>query len=374
MKLKIFYGFLKLYSPRTLRIYFKRIKSLNRKNVPGKGAIIFAPNHQNAFMDAVIIGATTPRGPWFLTRASVFKTAMARYWLNALKMLPIYRFRDGLNQVKKNEEIIEGCMKLLSNKESLLIFPEGNHDLKWQLRILQKGITRIAFSTESENNFQLGLKIVPVGLQYEDLTKFRSDVLVNYGEPILMKDFQEIFEKDPLQAYNQFLGELSKRIKRLIVHIDKSLDHDRVKEIIQSSPDRPKELLKRFNHDKKLIEQIEKNDYPEIIKNRSKKRTKFWSIICKIIGFPFFLYGYLNHLPFVLIMKNILKKIKDPNFLASFKYALGIFLVPIGYILQVFIIHLIFHNPLITGIYLVSLPLSGLIAHNYFSHYFKEER
>jgi len=374
MKLKIFYGFLKIYAPPTLRLYFKRIRIFNRKNVPNKGAIIFAPNHQNAFMDAIIIGATTSRGPWFLTRASVFKTAIARYWLHALKMLPIYRFRDGLNQVKKNDEIIEGCIKLLSNEESLLIFPEGNHDLEWRLRPLQKGIARISFATESENNFQLGLKIVPVGLQYEDLTKFRSEVFVNYGEPILIKDFEEAFHKDPALAYDQLLSELSERMKRLIVHIDKNMDHDRVKKIIQSSPKRPGRLLKRYNHDIKLVEEIQKNGYPEIIEKEQKIGAKVWDFICKIIGFPFFLYGFINHLPFILILRSILKKIEDPNFLASFKFTLGIFLVPMGYILQVVIVHLVFHNPLITWLYLVSLPISGLIAHCYSNHFIKEER
>jgi len=373
MSIKILSGFLKNYVPLYFRLYFKRFKVLQRRNVPHKGPVIFAPNHQNAFIDAVLVAASTPRSPWFLTRASVFKHPVARYWLNALKMIPIYRFRDGLNNVKKNDEVIENCIQLLRDKKSLLIFPEGNHDMRWHLRPLQKGIARIAFAAESANNFQLDLKIIPVGIQYENHTRIRSDVLLNYGRPLSIADYKDIHEMDPMQATDKLLNDLGFRMQKLIVDINKELDHDEVKKIIQAAPERPKKLSERLIHDRKIIEQYQVSGIKSGPIAKESTKRNFSSIFLKIMGFPVFLYGFINHLIFILISKWIINKlVGDTHFMASVKIVLVMFLAPLLYILQCLLVQWIFGDLLVTLIYLISLPVTGLLSYHYYATFIRQ--
>ena len=125
MTIRPIYYFLKLYVPLSFRFYFRKIRIKGRENVPSQGPVIFAPNHQNAFFDALVIGAETSLNPWFLTRASIFGSSFVRALLTSMGMLPIYRIRDGLTNVRKNDAVIEKCSALLRKKHSLLIFPAG---------------------------------------------------------------------------------------------------------------------------------------------------------------------------------------------------------------------------------------------------------
>ena len=181
------YRFMKNYCTVVLWFYFRKWQIRNAAIVPS-GPVIFVSNHQNAFLDAIILGCSSHRNPWFLTRANVFQKELVKKIFNTFKMTPVYRFRDGFSTLRKNDEVIENCVQLLSKGEAILIFGEGNHDEHWRLRSLQKGFARIAIAAEEKNNWSLGVKIVPVGIQYDSHSKFRSRVLVSFGEAILVKE------------------------------------------------------------------------------------------------------------------------------------------------------------------------------------------
>ncbi len=73
--------------------------------------------------------------------------------------------------------------------------PEGNHSRYRRLRTLKKGISRIVFLAEETNNFKLNIKIIPVGIDYSNYINFRSRLFINYGEPINVSDFYDIYIK-----------------------------------------------------------------------------------------------------------------------------------------------------------------------------------
>ena len=76
-------------------------------NVPKKGPVIFAVNHQNSFLDALLVTTTTPRNPYYLARGDVFGISWISYLLNFINIMPIYRSRDGIKNIRKNEAIID---------------------------------------------------------------------------------------------------------------------------------------------------------------------------------------------------------------------------------------------------------------------------
>ena len=87
--------FVRAYIRLGLFFYFKKIKVVNVDKVPKKGAVLFLANHQNALLDALLIATRSGRFSYFLTRASVFQNALISSILKSLLMLPVYRIRDG---------------------------------------------------------------------------------------------------------------------------------------------------------------------------------------------------------------------------------------------------------------------------------------
>src|SRR6187455_2772390 len=132
----LFYSTLKTISTISLKFYFRKWQVKGREHIP-TGPVIFVPNHQNAFLDAVIAACSSKKNPWFLTRANVFDKPAAAWILNKLQMLPIYRFRDGFATLKKNEQVLDDIVGMLNRGNSILIFAEGNHDDQYSLRPLQ---------------------------------------------------------------------------------------------------------------------------------------------------------------------------------------------------------------------------------------------
>ncbi len=348
----LFYKSLKKYTSAALWFYFKKWQVRFVAPVPD-GPVIFVANHQNAFLDAVILGCSTHRDPWFLTRANVFQKDLVKKILNALKMTPVYRFRDGFSTLRKNDEVIDNCVKLLKQKEAILIFGEGNHDEHWRLRPLQKGFARIALKAEEENNWNLNVKIVPVGLQYDDHKKFRSRVLITFGEPISVKNLLPA-NLNSLQQIELLVTKISEAIKPLMLHIDQP-DYEKKAAYFLENRIVKNDLAEQLASDQQIVANTPSlQPETKVFKEHADKSTPWWN--------PFFVYQFINHLfPWAIIRWVITTKVKDPQFIGSIKFALGMVVVPVFYILQTTLCYSITNSWTISGAYFLSLPLSVLL-------------
>jgi 1-acyl-sn-glycerol-3-phosphate acyltransferase len=332
-------------------LYYKRFQVTNKQLVPKKGPVIFAVNHQNAFMDAMVVAVTSVRRPWFLTRASIFKTAVARFWLGSLKMMPIYRIRDGIGQVKRNDKAIRRCRELLIRGQAILIFPEGDHNHKWTLRPLQKGLARIAFST-MEADPQCELKIVPVGLQYENYRIMGSELLVNFGEPVPMANYLEAYKRDPLKATEQLMADVRARILELMVHIPVDKEYNvRKKRLLERK--RETDLTLRLKNDKAML-------VGQPVDSSSQHKTESKHFLLKILGFPLYLYCFIHHWLSILTIRYIMKRfIRDHHWESSIRFASMIIITPLFYLLQSVLFILLTKDWVWLLAYVISLPLSA---------------
>ncbi len=346
---KIIYHSLKQYCKTALQFYFSNWQVHELVPIP-RGPVIFVSNHQNAFLDAILISCSGNRDPWFLTRANVFNNPLAKKFLTMLQMSPVYRFRDGFSTLRKNDEVIENCVQLLSQQNCILIFGEGNHNDQWFLRPLQKGFARIAVAAEERNNWQLNVKIMPVGIQYESHTDFRSRVLVTFGNPITVREHchSGLSYQDNLDI---LIKKTSEGIKPLMLHIDPE-HYDEALHFWQSHRQIKKNLIEQLKVDQQII-----SEFPAPNKELRKKETLYhqaWSN-------PIRLYENINHCFPRLILRWVLKnKVKDPQFIGPLKYALGMFLVPIFYFIQTGICFAISDSWPITLGYFISLPVTVL--------------
>ena len=110
------------------KIFYRKVELINTENIPEKGHLIFTPNHQNALMDALALIFTVDRRFVFMARSDIFKKPFIALILYTLKILPIYRIRDGYDSLKKNKEIFQKTVDVLSSDEATLVMlPEGNH-------------------------------------------------------------------------------------------------------------------------------------------------------------------------------------------------------------------------------------------------------
>jgi 1-acyl-sn-glycerol-3-phosphate acyltransferase len=394
------YAFLKHYVNFSFRSYFKSLTVRGKENIPKDSPVIFAPNHQNALMDALAILYTTNDQPVFLARSDIFKKGLISKILTFLKILPIYRIRDGYGNLKLNDFIIKKIHDILSKNHYLVIFPEGNHGDKRMLRSLKKGISRIAFQSEEEYGYDLGIKIVPVGLEYSNYYNFREELFVNFGKPIDLSEFFDMYKESPSKAHLALLRELSKELKQFMIHIENKEYYETIDSLTNIYQTRMKEWLKlpslkqphKYQADKKLIAVCEKtiDEEPERFKEldiKTKEYRKLLSennlhtskigqkrnvtgrivlnLITLIVASPVFLYGWINNLLPYFPAYHFSQKMKDPQFISTIKYGIGILTFPIFYLIQTLACHFIFENIYITLGYLVSLPITGLIAYYY---------
>jgi 1-acyl-sn-glycerol-3-phosphate acyltransferase len=339
------YKILKKYAGICVYFFYKKWQVDFREPVP-EGPVLFVANHQNSFLDAIVLACSTKRDPWFLTRAGVFEKPFVKKILGLLRMSPVYRFRDGFSTLRKNDEMISNCVNLLEEGHAILIFGEGNHNDKFYLRPLQKGFARIAAAAEEKNHGKLKVKIVPVGLQYDSHTEFRSRVLVTFGKAITV---HEIWDeaKNYQENLDAILSKTAQELKPLMLHIDPN-HYDQKYVYFNANRIIKNDLIEQLKADQELIAHA-----PDTYSAKQKTDTTV-----SVNMNPIYWYERLNNLIPRSIIHWVLKnKVKDPQFIGSLKYAIGMLIVPISYTLQAALCYGLTGSSLISGIYFCSLPL-----------------
>jgi 1-acyl-sn-glycerol-3-phosphate acyltransferase len=397
-KWSLAYQLLRYYVKSAFYLFYQRVEADGLRNIPKKKPVIFAPNHQNALIDPLAIIFTNPKQTVFLTRADIFNNPILLKIFTFLKMLPVYRIRDGAENLKNNERIFNKSIEVLEARASIALFAEATHTDKRRLRSLKKAVPRIAFMAEERNDFNLDLQIVPVGIYYEDYTHSNSKLFVNYGKAFTIAEFKELYKENPQKAFAAFREKLSAEIKALIIHIE-DLEHYSIYEDIRLfyRPEMKKKLgiksrkLKdSFKADKKTIELAEKaflhgdnnievfgNQYKRIERGLKKQGLSllYFTPACPgklilhsivlLIGLPVFLYGFINGFLYYYFSMKFIRTIKDTQFHSSIKFGIGALAGPFLYLIPAFIFWAVTQNFQWTLYYYLSLPLSAILANKY---------
>ena len=199
--------------------HYQRTVIRGRENLPRDGAYIIAPCHQNALMEPMAMLAVLPGRIVFLARADIFQKPAIRAILTFLKILPVYRIRDGKSSLAKNEEIFARSKQVLLDRVPLCLMAEGRHNDRHQLLPLVKGMFRIAGETQRELG-DTPLYIVPTGIDFDHYEQPYSNLVVDIGKPIAVQPFMEQFEADEPVALNQMREQLSVALKQQMHHVE----------------------------------------------------------------------------------------------------------------------------------------------------------
>lgn len=375
-------------------VFYRKVIVMGRENINPDDPLIFAPNHQNALMDALAVLFTHSGQQVFLARADIFRKKMIAAMLYFLKILPVYRLRDGFSSLKANDEIFLKTIDVLKNKNGLVILPEGDHAGFRRLRQLKKGICRVAFQSDEATGFTLNIKLIPVGIEYSHYTRFRQVLTVVYGKPIEVSEYYEIYKVSPERALNELRSRLSDEMKSNMIHIPEENYEalDELRGMINGRYGDDIRFPKVFR-DRRLIDKLNQLkgankavfdricDLSLQIKNKTKELNIDYRLLEKkkhplgwliagalgiVLTFPLFIYGNIFNLTFLEIPNLQIRKIKDPQFHSSVKYGLSLVLAFVFLPLYL-ILSLIFFSPWWLGILIfLSLPLSGLFAWDYY--------
>ena len=362
------YDILRYYVDCVLKLSYRNVHYVGRERIPQDGAIIYAPNHTNALMDALVILAMDRRAKVFVARADIFRKPILAKIFKFLKIMPIMRIRDGFDEVKKNQETIEKAVDVLHDKVPFCIFPEGQHQAKYSSLPLSKGIFRIAFQAQ-ELMPDMPLYIVPVGLRYGSFFRFRSTVRVQIGEPINVGEFiASNSESTPQEQMNMLKDILSERMKSSIFYIPNDEHYDATYEIcaavvkrqvkqvnLRTESGRIHRLDAHFKANNITVEQIAqlKEQKPEQAEEllrlgreafdlRRSKRISLASVSIKfpilsrvlkflflLVALPYCIPVSVLTLPIKLLCNFLFTKLKDYAFRNSIRFLVNLVVWPI---------------------------------------------
>ena len=197
------------------------------ENLPTDGAYIIAPCHQQALMEPLAVLCFAPKPPVFLARADIFAKPTLRAILTFLKIMPVYRIRDGQDQLGRNREIFDRCRDVLLDGFPLCLMAEGRHNNRHHLLNMGKGMFRIAGETQQA----LGdhpLYIVPTGIDFDEYEQPYSNLVVNIGKPIPVQPFMETYRANEPLALNQMRDALFEALLPMMHDIRSDEHYDEI--------------------------------------------------------------------------------------------------------------------------------------------------
>lgn len=400
------------------RLYFKRI-IIRSQSKYRYGRTIFVSNHQGSFMDPLLIAAKRKPIVFFMVRADVFNRYTERifWWLH---MLPIFRQRDGIETIEKNQAVFQKTDELLKKRRNILIFGEGFTDDRIQRRLhpIKKGAARLGFSALVADDWKNEVYLQGLGINYADFNLRGSEVLIDAGELICLNSYKDAYLANPSKTISEVTNRLDKNMRTLVPDVKDPVWSDFHEDIMMVTRkgihptcfNRQLEFETRWEYALRLAKWIEAQDedkrnqwiaikdslaqYKETLAKLKIDENDRWAFVNErrkciqlllnsLLRLPFALLGLVHAgLPIFLIKGWVEKKFKRTVFWGSTKMVLAVIAVPIINAPLLFTVpgYLPFSpliNWAITLIYFISI---GVFAQNYLivqrnlSEFFRRKR
>lgn len=392
------YSFGRLLVTLMLWVFYRKIYISNAHRIPKNKPVLLAVNHPTGFIEPCIIACYLEQPLRFLVRGDMFVKPFYVRLMRSIHLLPLYRAKDrGFAFVKTNYETFEYCYQALNENKTVLILAEGSAEHEKRLRPLKKGASRIAFGTLEKFPNLEDVYIVPVGVNYEYADQPRSKVMIDFGEPISARQFWEGYQQNAAQTSTEFTETLRQQMAERIVIIEKEEDDELAEYLLRlDRSQRPKNYSKHskapLEAEKRVVDTVNKMDgaaknnllnllkpYFERLQQLhitdraliQKQHSPILNYLLLLLGFPFFLIGYLFNVPPVLLAKHIANtRVKRIVFYASVWLAAALGAYFIYWILWLALL-LIFTKP-IYWLLLLIIPLLGVFAIRY-KEFYKEK-
>ena len=369
---------------------FSRISIRGTENIPTDGAVIFAPNHTNAFMDAFTVLKVAKRPVVFVARADVFRNTIAAKVFNLLKIMPIMRMRDGRENLKKNDKIMQTAVEVLKNGVPFGIFCEGTHRMKHSILPLVKGIFRIAIQADEALQGEMPVYIVPIGIEYGSYTRYRSTISVQVGEAFDVSEFNKMHsDKTQPELMNLMRDELSLRISSLYHCVADDEDYeavldicylrnkeqtpyarmlanrktvDELQQLKSSDPTQYQQQISRAKRFATLRRKLNISD--ETLYSEPSHKKNILRVLELVVTLPYFIFCGIVDLPVALTTWLLFRfVIEDEAMKNSLRLAIVMLLYPLIIIVLVLFLSHAFAWYIALGVVLLALPANCFVHH-----------
>ena len=340
---------------------YRRFEVHGKEQLPKGCATIFGVNHSNTLMDALVLLASDNMKKVFIARGDIFKNPIVAKILTFMRILPIFRIRNGVAAVRSNDESLNKAVDVIHDRVDLYLFPEGTHRTKHSLMRMGKGLFHIAVDANKQFGDQQPVYIIPTAIEYGDYFRYRSTAMVNFGEPINVTEFlRNTNEENEAVTINQLKDKLTEEISKLFTFIPDDEDYDAIWEIVKMKNEkRAGGLYKKMLRNRATVDKVLKyrEEQPEEAKNlfervvafaEERKRQKIsvmstarkyplvnflWRLAVLLLGLPYFVASAAVTLPVWLTTMIIKGKLEDKAFSNTVSYCVELALFPIVFII-----------------------------------------
>ena len=186
---------------------FLRARAIAVDNVPGRGAVILAPNHFS-FMDHFLIGCYIRRKVRFMAKSQLFKGPMQFIYTHG----GVFPVRRGA----RDEETFITAETILGREGAVAMYCEGGRSRTGKVaEQAKRGIGRLALET--------GAPVVPIAIHGS--SRIRNwkrlqfpKVTIHYGEPIRWERIEAPTREQQQAVADQVLVEIRRLYAGLEEH------------------------------------------------------------------------------------------------------------------------------------------------------------
>ncbi|PIE01460.1 MAG: hypothetical protein CSA81_11640 [Acidobacteria bacterium] len=209
------------YLQRTIcELFFGKIKVRGLEHLSGLNGALLVANHPNTFFDPLLVSAVVPFKLKFLAKSTLWSIPVIGSLLDHLGLIPVQRAADGpRSRMNKNKQSLSRASALLNNGKTILIFPEGISQAGLTLKPLKTGAARIVFGALTASDWKKDTPILPIGLDYEKPSVFRSSVTIRIGAPVSLIHLQEAYSEEPKTQVRAVTKQLTSKLIELVPHL-----------------------------------------------------------------------------------------------------------------------------------------------------------
>ena len=391
-------------------LYFRKEHIIGLENVPVDGTpCVVVSNHQNCLNDPLCVCLQlTDRRMNFIARANVFKNPIFNKALRAMGLLPAYRMsHEGFSAINKNRSTMDAAGQALTDGETLMLYPEADHQDKRWLGNFKIGYLRIAFEAAEKMGFEQDVMILPSCNHYSNYFHARTDMLIKFDKPISLKPYYQRYKESPREVMTEINALVRSRIQDMMLHVSDLEHYDEIDFLRETGYGhkyarehgfKPNYLPSRLLSDQQLVDKMQNatKEHPEEMK-KIYNDTKRYALGIKELGIRDWLFrhnpgfeapllrglGLLLLLPlfivsilptclmFIIPKLFIRKLIKDQMFVSSFNVGVSAFVsVPLCLIPPVVLLWVFFGFWWALA-YFVAFPFMFILAWNYMRLFLK---
>ncbi len=181
------------------------------------GALLLVANHPNTLIDPAVIQTTAGRRIRFLAKSTLFAWHPLSPLIRRSGAIPVYRKMDPGVDTSRNVEMFSAVAASLAAGEAICLFPEGTSHARGRLEPLRTGAARMVLNSCAAGH---PVSIVPVGLNFDALARFRSRVTAVFGHVVDYTDLAAGYAEDETAAVRTLTDRIEQRLKHLMVEAE----------------------------------------------------------------------------------------------------------------------------------------------------------